>query len=140
MQNKPNFQKSQMNLNIYTKMAYDNKSNWALGENKPNQTQFKPKTNPISKMPEMNVNIYYITVYNNKTYLQANTKQTQTNPIQTQFPKRPKMNLKLFAGKSSHTPLGCENKFFDMLCCRRYILNKFTNHTNIYVIRQGVKK
>jgi len=42
MQNKPNFRKSQMNLSVCMKIAYENKSNWTLGENKPNQTQFKP--------------------------------------------------------------------------------------------------
>jgi hypothetical protein len=40
MQNKPNFRKSQMNLSAFSKMAYENKSNWTLGENKPKQTQF----------------------------------------------------------------------------------------------------
>jgi hypothetical protein len=40
MQNKPNFQKSQMNVSILSKMDYENKSYWTLGEN-------KPKTNPI---------------------------------------------------------------------------------------------
>jgi len=30
----------QMNLSILSKMTYQNKSNWTLGENKPNQSQF----------------------------------------------------------------------------------------------------
>ena len=42
MQNKANFQKSQMNVSIFSKMAYENKFNWTLGENKPN-------SNPMSK-------------------------------------------------------------------------------------------
>jgi len=41
MQNKPNFQKSQMNVNPYNTTDYENKSNWTLGENKPN-------SNPIT--------------------------------------------------------------------------------------------
>ncbi len=41
MQNKPNFQKSQMNLNIYNTRTYENKSNWTLGENKPNSNPIK---------------------------------------------------------------------------------------------------
>ncbi|MEE9371189.1 MAG: hypothetical protein V3W45_06950 [Sedimentisphaerales bacterium] len=68
MQNKPNFQKSQMNVSIFSQKAYENISDWTLGENKPNQTQFqpkneanKPKTNPIS-IPIMQ-------------------KQTQSNPF-----------------------------------------------------------
>ncbi len=42
MQNKPNFPKSQMNVNPYNTTDYENKSNWTLGQNKPN-------SNPISK-------------------------------------------------------------------------------------------
>jgi hypothetical protein len=42
MQNKPNFQKSQMNVINLSQMAYENKRNWTLGQNKPNQSQFKP--------------------------------------------------------------------------------------------------
>jgi len=45
MQNKPNFQKSQMNLNLYNTTDYERKRDWTLGENKPNskpnQTQFQ---------------------------------------------------------------------------------------------------
>jgi len=43
MQNKANFQKSQMKVNLYNIMDYENKSNWTLGENKPKQSQSKPK-------------------------------------------------------------------------------------------------
>jgi len=42
MQNKPNFQKSQMNANLYNTTDYENKSNWTLGENKPNSKPIKP--------------------------------------------------------------------------------------------------
>ena len=45
MQNKPNFQKSQMNVNPYNTTVYENNSNWTLGKNKPNQTQFPKSTN-----------------------------------------------------------------------------------------------
>jgi len=38
MQNKPNLLDAQMNLSIFSKMDYENKSNWTLGENKPNQS------------------------------------------------------------------------------------------------------
>jgi hypothetical protein len=43
MQNKPNFQKSQMNVSIFLQMAYENKRDWTLGENKPNSNPIKPK-------------------------------------------------------------------------------------------------
>jgi len=36
MQNKPNFQDTQMNVSSILTMTYENKSNWTLGENKPN--------------------------------------------------------------------------------------------------------
>jgi len=45
MQNKPNFQKSQMNVNLYNTKNYENIANWTLGESKPNQTQFKKSQN-----------------------------------------------------------------------------------------------
>ncbi len=41
MQNKPNFQKNQMNVNPYNTTDYENKSNWTLGENKPNSNPNK---------------------------------------------------------------------------------------------------
>ncbi len=45
MQNKPNFRKSQMNLKFCKQMDYENKSNWTIGQNKPNQTQFPKSQN-----------------------------------------------------------------------------------------------
>jgi len=49
MQNKPNFQKSQMNVNILLQMAYENKRDWTLGENKPKQTQPRNNSYPYRK-------------------------------------------------------------------------------------------
>jgi len=40
MQNKANLLGAQMNVSIFSKMAYEYKSNWTLGENKPKQSQF----------------------------------------------------------------------------------------------------
>ncbi len=42
MQNKPNFRKSQMNVNIYNTRDCENKSDWTLGKNKPNSNPIKP--------------------------------------------------------------------------------------------------
>jgi len=42
MQNKPNFQKSQMNVTSLVAMDYENIANWTLGENKPNSKPIKP--------------------------------------------------------------------------------------------------
>jgi len=50
-------------------------------KNKPNQTQFKPKTNPISKKPEMNVNIYYKREYSNKIAFWRNQNKPNSNLV-----------------------------------------------------------
>ncbi len=52
MQNKPNFQKSQMNVNLYNTRDYENKSNWTLSENKPNSNPNKPNL----QKAKMNIN------------------------------------------------------------------------------------
>jgi len=54
MQNKANFLESQMNVNIYNTMDYENKSNWTLGENKPNSKPIKPNF----RKAQMNVNSF----------------------------------------------------------------------------------
>ncbi len=36
MQNKANFRKSQVDVNLYNTTDYEEKSDWTLGENKPN--------------------------------------------------------------------------------------------------------
>jgi len=52
IQNKPNFQKSQMNVCIFTQKAYENETLSRRGKNKPNTNPIKAKTNPISEKPE----------------------------------------------------------------------------------------
>jgi len=47
MQNKPNFQKSQMNVNLYNTTDYENIANWTLGKNEPKTNPIKANTNPI---------------------------------------------------------------------------------------------
>jgi len=39
---KANLPDTQMNVNKVLTKDYENKSNWTLGENEPNQSQFKP--------------------------------------------------------------------------------------------------
>jgi len=110
MQNKPNFPKSQMNVNPYNTTDYENKSNWTIGQNKPNSNPIKPnlpkgkidakcvftkdyeekcgywpqknkaKTNPISETAKMNANAFSQKDYENETALRPK----KTNPIQTQ--------------------------------------------------------
>jgi hypothetical protein len=67
MQNKPNVKYVKINISPYMTTKYVKMDTWLSWKNKPNQTQFKPKTNPISKMPKMNVTIYYKKDYSNKT-------------------------------------------------------------------------
>ncbi len=52
MQNKPNFAKAQMNVNIYYTEIYENKHNWILGQNKPNSNPIKPNF----QKAKMNIN------------------------------------------------------------------------------------
>jgi len=68
MQNKPNFRKSQMNVNTFITMNYEQRTmNYEI-KNKPNsnpiQSQFKPNTKPIQTQNEP----------------KTNPIQTQTNP------------------------------------------------------------
>ena len=76
MQNKPNFQKSQMNVSIFLQMAYENINDWTLGENKPN-------SNPICQRVKLMQSVYLQRIM--KKY--AAKGYEKTNPIQTQFPK-----------------------------------------------------
>jgi len=114
MQNKPNFQKSQMNVIAYNTKDYENIANWTLGENKPNSNPIKPNSqkakmnvnslktkdyrkkddfvvrinkpnsNPISKKPKMSVNLYVIEDYENETAFRPQ----KNKPKQTQFQTR----------------------------------------------------
>ncbi len=51
MQNKANFQKSQMNVRPLIIMNYERKSNWTPGENEPNSKPNKAKV----KIGKMNI-------------------------------------------------------------------------------------
>ncbi len=76
-----------MNVSPYNRTAYEYKSNWTLGQSKPNSNPIKPNF----KKAKMNVNLYVIEDYENETYLQSK-KQTQFKPCPErsrmgQFPK-----------------------------------------------------
>jgi hypothetical protein len=62
MQNKPNFQKSQMNVNPYNTKEYENKPNWTIGQNKPNSNPIKPNL----RKAKMNVNLTLTKDYRKK--------------------------------------------------------------------------
>jgi len=58
--NKPNFQKSQMNVTYLLTRDYEKKDTWWSGKNKPNsnpiQTQYKANTKPIQSQYKPNTN------------------------------------------------------------------------------------
>jgi len=115
MQNKPNFRDTQMNVYPLLTMAYENKFNWTLGQNKPNSNpikpnfrkakmnvnslitkdyrkkddfavqQNKPNSNPISVKPKMNVNIFGTKDYENETTLRPQKNKPNSNPISKQL-------------------------------------------------------
>jgi hypothetical protein len=84
MQNKPNFRKSQMNVNKTITKDY---GNWTLGQrgkNKPNSKPIQTQSKPISETPKMNVTSFFTKDYRNELARAAGTnkpKQTQSNPI-----------------------------------------------------------
>ena len=62
MQNKPNFQDAQMNVNIYYTKAYKNETAFRRGKNKPNSNPIKPNL----RKPKMNVNLTLTKDYRKK--------------------------------------------------------------------------
>ncbi len=63
-----------MNVNAVLTKDYENKSNWTLGENKPN-------SNPISKKPKMNANLYVIEDYRKNDDFAVQKNKPNSNPI-----------------------------------------------------------
>ncbi len=94
MQNKPNFRKSQMNVNLYNITDYENKSDWTIGQSKPNSNPIKPNL----RKAKMNVNLTLTKDYRkNDCFLSQ-----KTNPIQTQFLQRPKSLAKKSGQTHNH--------------------------------------
>ncbi len=140
------FPKSQMNVKPYNTSDYENKSNWTIGENKPNSNPIKPNL----KRAKMNVNLYVIEDYRKKddfvvrinkpnfqnaknerkfTYNKGLQKKRcfrspKNKPKQSQFLQRPKSP----AGKSGHTPAYTVRQLFDIIVLYKYhlpIINPF---------------
>jgi len=80
MQNKPNFPDAQMNVTSLITKDYENKSNWTLGENKPNSNPIKPNFGKA----KMNVNKVLTKDYENIPNLTLCENKANTNPIQSQ--------------------------------------------------------
>jgi len=79
MQNKPNFPKSQMNANVFIKKDYENISDWALGQNKPNSNPIKPNQTQFPKSPN-ECKLTYNKGLQKKRRFHSPNKQTQNKP------------------------------------------------------------
>ncbi len=77
-----------MNLSIYLQTAYENKSNWTLGESKPNSNPIKPN----SQKAKMNVNLTLTKDYKKKDDFIARINK----PNLVRRRRIPKMNVNLF--------------------------------------------
>jgi len=77
-----------MNVNTYNKTDYENKSNWTLGQNKPNSKPIKPNL----RKAKMNVNLYVIEDYRKKDDFAVRKNKPNSNPIS----EKPKMSVNLY--------------------------------------------
>ncbi len=91
MQNKANFRKSQMNVNPYNTTYYENKSNWTLGENKPNSNPIKPNF----RRAQMNVSSLITKDYRKYDDFAVRKNKPNSNPISV----KPKMSANVFVTK-----------------------------------------
>ncbi len=98
IQNKANFRKSRMNVNLYNTTNYENKSDWTLGEN-------EPKTNPIKpnlKRAQMNVNSLITKDYRKNDAFAVQKNKPNSNPISS----KAKMNVSsVLTRKYENVPL-----------------------------------
>jgi len=80
-----------MNLNFYITRIYENKSNWTLGENKPNSNPIKPNC----RKAKMNVNSLITKGYRKNDAFEVRKNKPNSKPI----PEKPKMNVNAFPQK-----------------------------------------
>jgi hypothetical protein len=84
MQNKANFLRSQVNVNLYNKTDYEEKSVWTFGENKPNSKPIQTQTKPIAERIKLMQSVYLQRIMKknaNKGYEKTKPKQSQSKPI-----------------------------------------------------------
>ncbi len=77
MQNKPNFQKSQMNANLYNTTDYENKWQQKVRKNKPNSNPIKPNL----KRAKMNVTLLATKDYRKKDDFAVRKNKPNSKPI-----------------------------------------------------------
>ena len=80
-----------MNLSIFSTKDYENKSNWTLGENKPNSNPIKPNF----RNAKLNVNLTLTKDYRKKDDFAVQKNKPNSNPIS----EKPKMNANVFIAK-----------------------------------------
>ncbi len=91
MQNKPNFPKSQMNINPYNTTDYENIANWTIGENKPNSNPIKPN----SLKAQMNVKSLITKDYRKNDDFVVRKNKPNSKPISS----KAKMSANAFSQK-----------------------------------------
>ena len=72
-----------MNVSIFTQMDYENKSNWTLGESKPNSNPIQTQSNPISERVKLMQSVYLQRIMKKiaaKGPKNTKPKQTQSKP------------------------------------------------------------
>ena len=77
MQNKANFKKSQVNVNLYNITDYEEKSDWTPGENKPNSNPNKANF----RKAKMNVNLTLTKDYRKNDDFAVRKNKPNSNPI-----------------------------------------------------------
>jgi hypothetical protein len=102
MQNKPNFRKAKMNVNIYNIKDYQNFIPLAGYKNKPNLVrpalfakELPDWSNPISELPKMNASVFGTKDYRKKDDFSVRINKPKTNPISV----KPKMTANAFSQK-----------------------------------------
>ena len=70
-----------MNVTSLITVAYENKSNWTLGENEPNTNPNKPNLLDA----QMNISSVLTKDYNNEQRTMNNERSCKTNPIKANF-------------------------------------------------------
>jgi hypothetical protein len=75
-----------MNVNPYNTTEYENKSNWTLGESKPNSNPIKPcpersRMGQFLQKPKMNVNSFIIKDYRKKDDFAVQKNKPNSNSV-----------------------------------------------------------
>ncbi len=84
-----------MNVSIFSKMTYEYKRDWTIGQSKPNSNPIQTQTKPISSKAKMNVNSLITKDYRKKDDFAVQKNKPNTNPIFL----RTKTNATLFTTK-----------------------------------------